>query len=90
MDLVFPHDRVGEIVLDQHISVKAAAAFSGYSIQYLRRLLRRGRLEGIKIGQIWLINLGSLEAYLRNGQMARDRRHGPRKAFAEVAKGAVK
>ena len=41
-----------EVVLEKHISVKAAAEFSGYSIQYLRRLLRDGRLEGIKIGQV--------------------------------------
>ena len=68
-----------EIVLERHISVKAAAEFSGYNIQYLRRLLRAGRLEDIKIGQVWLIKLASLETYARNGQMVRDRRHGPRK-----------
>ena len=48
-----------EIVLEKHISVKAAAEFSGYSIQYLRRLLRNDRLEGIKIGQVWLIEMDS-------------------------------
>ena len=82
MDFIFPHDWAGEIVLEKHISVKAAAEFSGYSIQYLRRLLRSGRLEGIKIGQVWLIKLASLEAYSRNGQMVGDRRHGPRKQKA--------
>ena len=68
-----------EIVLERHVSVKAAAEFSGYNIQYLRRLLRAGQLEGIKIGQVWLIKLASLETYARNGQMVGDRRHGPRK-----------
>ncbi len=66
-------------VLEKHIAVKAAAEFSGYSIQYLRRLLREGQLEGIKIGQVWLIKLTSLETYARNGQMVGDRRYGPRK-----------
>jgi hypothetical protein len=66
------------LVLVQHVSVKAAAEFSGYSIQYLRRLLRKGRLEGVKIGQVWLIELTSLERCLRIGQLAQDRRHGPR------------
>jgi hypothetical protein len=64
---------------EKHILVKAAAESSGYSIQYLRRLLRNDRLEGIKIGQIWLIVFDSLEMYTRNGQMLGDRRHGPRK-----------
>ena len=68
-----------EVVLEKHISVKAAAGLSGYSIQYLRRLLRNGRLEGTKIGQVWLIKLASLETYARNGQLVGDRRHGPRK-----------
>lgn len=67
-----------EVVLEKHISVKAAAELSGYNLQYLRRLLRTGRLDGVKIGQMWLIDLVSLEMYLRNGQMMRDRRHGPR------------
>jgi excisionase family DNA binding protein len=71
-----------EVVLDQHISVKAAAECSGYSIQYLRRLLRNGRLDGIKIGRMWLIEMASLDHYLRNGQMLCDRRHGPRKPTA--------
>ena len=71
-----------EIVLEKHISVKAAAECSGYSIQYLRRLLRHGHLEGTKIGQVWLIELASFDRYLRHGQMLRDRRHGPRKQKA--------
>ena len=61
------------------MSVKAAAESSGYSIQYLRRLLRNGRLDGIKIGQVWLIEMASFESYLRNSQMLCDRRYGPRK-----------
>jgi excisionase family DNA binding protein len=68
-----------EVVREKHISVKAAAEFSGYNVQYLRRLLRNGRLEGIKIGQVWLIEMASLDHYLRNGNLQRDRRCGPRK-----------
>ena len=74
-----PHFGSPEVVLEKHISVKAAAECSGYSIQYLRRLLRDGLLEGTKIGQVWLIELKSFDRYLRNGHMQRDRRCGPRK-----------
>jgi len=38
--VVFP------VVVNNHISVKVAAEFSGYSLQYLRRLLRYGKLDG--------------------------------------------
>lgn len=77
-----PQFRSPEVVLEKLISVKAAAECSGYSIQYLRRLLRNGRLEGIKIGQVWLIQVASFDHYLRNGHMQRDRRCGPRKPKA--------
>ena len=66
------------ILLDKFITVKAAAEGTGYSAQYLRRLLRAGKLDGIKIGQVWLISLVSLEAYLRRGKLLQDRRHGPK------------
>jgi hypothetical protein len=77
---------LGQIWVDKHISVKAAAEISGYSIQYLRRLLRNDRLEGIKIGQEWLIKMASFGSYLRRGQMLYDRRHGPRKLAPDSGK----
>ena len=49
-------ERVGAVI-SHHLTVQAAAVLSGYSIQYLRRLLRDGTLEGVKIGQVWLISL---------------------------------
>jgi len=64
-------------VLNNHISVYAAAEFSGYSLQYLRRLLRYGKLEGLKIGQVWLIEKTALEEYLEKSVQATDRRFGP-------------
>ncbi len=72
-----PVDSAG-VVLEKHISVKAAAEFSGYSIQYLRRLLRTDRLKGMKIGQVWLIKITSLEEYLKRAKRMRDRRYGPK------------
>ena len=71
------------IVLERHISVKAAAEHSGYSLQYLRRLLREGLLEGIKIGQVWLIKIPSLDAYLKYAISMGDRRCGPRASLEE-------
>ena len=69
--------QVSPVVLNNLISVKAASASSGYSLQYLRRLLRTGKLVGIKVGQVWLIELAAFEAYLENASKATDRRFGP-------------
>ena len=63
-------------VLDNWISVKDAAKFSGYSQQYLRRLLRLGKLAGMKLGQLWLIEMESFEWYLSEVGNSQDHRFG--------------
>jgi len=59
-------------VLNNHISVQKAATYSGYSTQYLRRLLRSRKLEGVKIGQMWLVDKGSLDIYTDEAQKSTD------------------
>jgi excisionase family DNA binding protein len=71
-------ERAGAII-DRHLTVQTAASYSGYSLQYLRRLLRSGALEGTKIGQDWLIDLNAFEHYIGLAQKRNDRRCGPRK-----------
>ena len=63
-------------VLNNHISVQVAASYSGYSLQYLRRLLRNGKIEGTKIGQLWLVDKGALDLYIKQAQDATDQRFG--------------
>jgi excisionase family DNA binding protein len=67
------------VVLNNLISVKEAAEWSGYSLQYLRRLLRRGTLEGIKIGQVWLIEKEILDIYMKHGLNSVNQRFCPKK-----------
>jgi excisionase family DNA binding protein len=64
------------IVFNNCISVKTAAFHSGYNVQYLRRLLRDGRLSGMKLGQTWLIDKSMFEAYLEKAQQTNDKRFG--------------
>ena len=66
------------LVLKNHIAVKDAAECSGYSLQYLRRLLRLEKLAGLKLGQQWLIEMESFEAYLANAKDSKDHRFGPK------------
>jgi hypothetical protein len=72
------------VVVDNHVSVMAAAEFSGYSLQYLRRLLRCSRLAGLKIGQVWLIEKSAFESYLEKAVLAKDRRFGPKSFFYQL------
>ena len=65
-------------VLNNHISVQVAASYSGYSTQYLRRLLRNGKVEGTKIGQLWLVEKGAFDLYIEQAQDSTDHRFGPK------------
>ena len=89
MDSLLPHDYLAGAVLEKHLSVKAAAETFGYNEQYLRRLLRTGRLQGTRIGQVWLIKLASLEAHLRKGYLAQDRRFGPQGIVTQGERGVT-
>ena len=66
------------LVVTNHITVQAAAKYSGYSLQYIRRLLRLEKLAGLKLGQQWLIEMESFETYLANVQSSQDHRFGPK------------
>ena len=84
-----PHSGLTGVVLERHLSVRAASQHFGYKEQYLRRLLRAGRLEGTRIGQVWLIKLAALEQHLQQGKTGQDRRYGPQRTMAETGKGVV-
>jgi len=64
----FPKD-----VATQLISVTEAAKLSKLTPSYIRRLLRNGELEGVKVGEAWLTTADAINAYLR-----KDRRPGPK------------
>lgn len=45
------------VVMDNYMSIQAAAEYSGYNLQYIRRLLRTDTISGLKIGQMWLVEI---------------------------------
>ena len=59
------------------IAVQIASNQSGYSGQYLRKMLRYDKIRGIKIGQLWLIECKSLLEYIEEASTTEDRRYGP-------------
>lgn len=55
------------------LSTAEASALSGFGAEHIQRLLRTGRLEGIKPGHDWLVYEDSLQTYL-----AQPRKPGPK------------
>jgi excisionase family DNA binding protein len=78
------------IVFNNCISVKGAAFHSGYNMQHLRRLLRDGRLSGMKLGQTWLIDRRTFETYLENAHHTKDKRFSPGRFFQANLRGGLK
>ena len=57
----------------QLITVTEAAQLSNLTPSFIRRLLRRGDIAGVKIGATWLTTAAAIRDYLK-----RDRRPGPK------------
>jgi len=66
--------------VEDFITIGKSVRYSGYSEQYLRRLIRQGGIRAIKFGHFWMVDLESLKAYIAYAQrrQAADRRFGPR------------
>jgi len=64
--------------IGKYVKTQTATEATVYNIQYLRRLLRAGKITGVKIGQVWLRESASLEAYFQMKTNSEDKRCGPK------------
>ncbi len=60
------------------ITTKEAAQITGYHEEYLRTLIRDGKVKGQKFGPIWQVSKRSLLDYLGRAKKSLDKRHGPK------------
>jgi hypothetical protein len=67
------------------MSINAAVEYAGYNAQYFRRLMRKGATEGVKVGQIWLVSIVTLDAYLESIRVSAGQRYGPRVSHEYVS-----
>lgn len=59
------------------VSVEEAAKLTGYHPEHIRRLLRQGKIEAVKIGTVYLIKYDSLIGYVDEMRATGDGRAGP-------------
>jgi hypothetical protein len=57
-----------------------AVELSGFNPQYLRTLIREGKIKGRRFGAVWQVHRQSLLSYVRQADKAKaqDKRHGAR------------
>ena len=63
---------------DDWITTQQAADESGYHLDYIRKLLQAGKLQGRKWGQAWQVSRQSLIDYLASASNQPDKRWGPK------------
>jgi excisionase family DNA binding protein len=63
---------------DDWLTVQQAAKLSGYHAEYLRIIVRMGKLVAHKFGPVWAISKKSLLSYLKTAEKSDDRRQGPK------------
>ncbi|MGI0013716.1 MAG: helix-turn-helix domain-containing protein [Nitrososphaera sp.] len=61
------------------ITTKQAAELSGYNAEYIRDLIRKGKIRSQKWGRDWQISRASLLAYVRTAETSPDKRRGAKK-----------
>ena len=50
--------------IPEFVTCQDAAQALGYTTQHVRRLVRHGKLEGLKIGRDWVISQVSVDEFL--------------------------
>lgn len=63
---------------DDWITTQEAAELSGYHVNYLRKLIRRGDIRGRKVSIVWLVDRPSLLEYMAQAEKSDDKRRGPK------------
>lgn len=63
--------------MPEWITTEEAAEISGYHVNYVRRLMRQGKIEGRKAGTMWWIDRDSLKEYLALVEELGSKRFGP-------------
>lgn len=70
--------RSANMTNDEWLTIEQASRLSGYHTEYLRIIVRAGKLVAHKFGSVWAINKRSLLAYLKAAEKSGDKRYGPK------------
>ena len=58
------------------ITTREAAEISGYHVNYIRRLIRAGKIAAEKKGNAWWVDASAFRSYIEAAQQKADRRYG--------------
>ena len=64
------------------ITTKEAAELTGYNLEYIRQMIRRGVIRAEKKGHDWWVDKASVKAYADEMKRLGTAKHDPTKAWA--------
>jgi len=79
--LSYPENHLKD--LPPWMTTQEAAEYSGYDVQYVRRLARQSKIGAVKKGRDWWIDVEKFTAYLRTMIESKDGRAGPKPMLQE-------
>jgi excisionase family DNA binding protein len=68
----------------QWMTTEEAAEYSGYDVEYVRRLVREGKVAAVKKGRSWWVSASSLINYVESMQSREDGRAGPEEDIPHI------
>ena len=66
-----------ELAVNEWLNTSEGAELTGFSVDYVRRLARAGRIEARKVGRDWLIERASLLAFKAQMDRLGAQKHSP-------------
>jgi excisionase family DNA binding protein len=65
--------------MPEFITTTEASQLSGYNIEYIRQLIRAGKIKAEKRGRDWWVDRENFLSYLQQSERSTDKRFGPQK-----------
>jgi len=65
-------------MVEEWLTTAEAAELSGYHTEYIRQIIKAGKVQGKKFGPVWQVNKQSLLNYIQTGREKQDKRWGPK------------
>jgi excisionase family DNA binding protein len=63
---------------EEWLTTEQAAELSGYHTEYIRQIIKAGKIQAKKFGPVWQVDKQSLLAYLKEAREKGDKRWGPK------------
>lgn len=65
-------------MVEEWLTVDQAAELSGYHANYIRLLLREGKVKARKFGPVWQVHRQTLLEFVAAAEKSEDKRRGPK------------